>query len=128
MKLANSISESAGKVGKVISHESLSVLVRLIAPFAPHIAEEFWLQIGGKDSVHKGKWPVYDNDALIKQSYELVIQIKGKVRGRLEVATSTTKEELEQIAINSEVSKKWLDGVLPSKVIVVPGKLVNLVP
>ena len=106
----------------------MSVLTRLVAPFAPHIAEEFWHRLGGTESVHRQSWPELDAAALVQDTVEVVIQVKGKVRGKLQVPASAEKAELEQMALASDVAKKWLDGQPPRRVIVVPGKLVNLVP
>jgi leucyl-tRNA synthetase len=106
----------------------MSALVRLLAPFAPHLAEEFWQRLGGQDSVHIQPWPDHDPEALIVQSIEVVIQVKGKVRGSMSVAVDCSKDELERLALASDVAKRWLEGKPPRRVIVVPGKLVNLVP
>ena len=91
-------------------------------------AEEFWSRLGGSGSVHRQSWPVLDPTALVQDSVEVVIQVKGKVRGKLQVPASAGKEELERLALASDVAKKWLEGAAPRRVIVVPGKLVNLVP
>ena len=129
MKLSNAIS-SAGleALSTPVLQETLSGLIRLLAPFAPHLAEEFWCKLGGKGSVHRQSWPVVDQAALLQDSVEVVIQVKGKVRGKLKVPASASKDDLEKLALASEVAQKWLEGAAPRRVIVVPGKLVNLVP
>ena len=129
MKLSNSL-QAIGQtnVRPAVLAEAMSVLTRLVAPFAPHIAEEFWHRLGGTDSVHRQSWPELDAAALVQDTVEVVIQVKGKVRGKLQVPASAEKAELEQMALASDVAKKWLDGQPPRRVIVVPGKLVNLVP
>ena len=106
----------------------MSALVRLLAPFAPHLAEEFWQRLGGQDSVHRQLWPDHDPDALVMDSIEVVIQVIGKVRGSMSVAVDCSKEELERLALASDVAQRWLEGKPPRRVILVPGKLVNLVP
>ena len=78
--------------------------------------------------MHGQSWPSVDQAALVQESVELVIQVKGKVRGKLQVPANADKQELEQLALASEVAEKWLEGAPPRRVIVVPGKLVNLVP
>ena len=129
MKLSNAIS-SAGvdELSKPVLQEALSGLIRLLAPFAPHLAEEFWHRLGGTGSIHRQRWPELDPTALVQDMVEVVIQVRGKVRGKLQVPATADKQELEQLALASEVAKKWLEGAAPRRVIVVPGKLVNLVP
>ena len=78
--------------------------------------------------MHGQSWPSVDQAALVQESVELVIQVKGKVRGKLQVPANADKQALEQLALASEVAEKWLEGAPPRRVIVVPGKLVNLVP
>jgi leucyl-tRNA synthetase len=78
--------------------------------------------------VHCQVWPNVDAAALLRDTVELVIQVKGKVRGSLDVPADADKATLEQLALASEIAAKWLEGKVPSRVIVVPGKLVNLVP
>ena len=79
-------------------------------------------------SVHQQRWPQLDAFALARDTIPLVIQVKGKVRGHLEVPADADAATLERLALDSEVAAKWLDGQPPRRVIVVPGKLVNLVP
>ena len=102
--------------------------MRLLAPFAPHLAEEFWSHLDGQGSIHRQAWPVVDSDALVQDSIDLVIQIKGKVRGTLRVPADADKATLEALALSSDIAVKWLEGAAPRRVIVVPGKLLNLVP
>ena len=102
-------------------------LIKLLSPFAPHIADELWSRIGYTTSIHNETWPVYDSEALVSETYQLVIQIQGKLRGTLNVATGTSKEDLQKLALESEIAHKWLEGCVPKRIIVVPGKLVNIV-
>ena len=129
MKLTNAINAAdLGKLRAPLRVEALSTLLRLLAPFSPHLAEELWHQLGGTDSVHRQNWPVLDPEALVQDTVDVVIQVKGKVRGTIKVPSDADKSTLEQLALASEVAAKWLDGQPPRRVIVVPGKLVNLVP
>lgn len=128
MKLSNALSSGLAQASTGVRQEALSALVRLLAPFAPHLAEEFWQRLGGEDSVHLQPWPDHDPEALIMDSIEVVIQVKGKVRGSMSVAVDCSKDELERLALASDVAQRWLEGKPPRRVIVVPGKLVNLVP
>ena len=129
MKLTNAINAAdLGNLRAPLQVEALSTLIRLLAPFSPHLAEELWHQMGGTESVHRQSWPVLDPEALVQDTVDLVIQVKGKVRGTIKVPSDADKATLEQLALASEVASKWLEGQLPRRVIVVPGKLVNLVP
>ena len=136
MKLSNAMGSVLAESSDVFACEALRNLVILLAPFAPHLAEELWLKLGGRtsadalhsSSVHRQRWPQSDASALVRDTVPLVIQIKGKVRGSLDVPADADKATLEQLALTSEIAAKWLEGKAPSRVIVVPGKLVNLVP
>jgi leucyl-tRNA synthetase len=128
MKLSNAMGDHLEAAGVPVANEALASLLILLAPFAPHLAEELWQKLGGTGSVHRQRWPVADPAALIRDTIPLVIQIKGKVRGNLEVPADADKATLEKLALESEVALRWLEGKAPSRVIVVPGKLVNLVP
>ncbi len=136
MKLSNAMGSGLAESSDVFACEALRNLVILLAPFAPHLAEELWLKLGGRtsadalhsSSVHRQRWPQSDASALVRDTVPLVIQIKGKVRGSLDVPADADKATLEQLALTSEIAAKWLEGKAPSRVIVVPGKLVNLVP
>ena len=83
---------------------------------------------GGDGSIHQQSWPEVDAKALVLDSINLVIQIKGKVRGSINVPADADKATLEELALASDIAQKWLEGAAPRRVIVVPGKLVNLVP
>ena len=84
--------------------------------------------MGGTESVHLQTWPVLDTEALVQDIVDIVIQVKGKVRGTIKVPSDADKATLQKMALASEVAVRWLDGQEPRRVIVVPGKLVNLVP
>jgi leucyl-tRNA synthetase len=128
MKLSNAMGDHLEAAGDPVAAEALANLLILLAPFAPHLAEELWQKLGGSGSIHLQRWPVADPTALVRDTIPLVIQIKGKVRGNLEVPADADKATLEKLALESEVAVRWLEGKAPSRVIVVPGKLVNLVP
>ncbi|BEV36223.1 leucine--tRNA ligase [Synechococcus sp. M16CYN] len=128
MKFSNTIiAAGENALRPPVLQEALSGLIRLLAPFAPHLAEEFWSRLGGEGRVHHQSWPVVDPTALVRDSLTIVIQIKGKVRGTIQVPIDIDKETLEAMVLGSDVANKWLEGALPKRVITVPGKLVNLV-
>ncbi|MCP9824022.1 leucine--tRNA ligase [Synechococcus sp. EJ6-Ellesmere] len=128
MKLSNVMAAQLEAAGEPVASEALSALVILLAPFAPHLAEELWQRLGGDGSVHRQRWPMANPTALIQDTVPLVIQVKGKVRGQLEVPADADAATLERLALESDIARKWLEGQAPRRVIVVPGKLVNLVP
>jgi leucyl-tRNA synthetase len=129
MKLSNAMAEHLAGVSDAVAVEALRTLLLLLAPFAPHLAEELWSRLGGEGgSIHSQAWPVADAAALVRDTIPLVIQVKGKVRGNLEVPADADRATLEKLALESEIAARWLEGRSPSRVIVVPGKLVNLVP
>ena len=131
MKLANAMSSLLPEVRPTVAQEALRTLLLLLAPFAPHLAEELWqrlVEAGPFSSVHRQRWPLLDAEALARETIPLVIQVKGKVRGNLEVPADADAATLERLALESDVAAKWLEGQPPRRVIVVPGKLVNLVP
>ncbi len=136
MKLSNAMASHLEAARPPLACEALRVLLTLLAPFAPHLAEDLWLKLGGRSeaeplatsSIHRQPWPAVDASALVRDTVPLVIQVKGKVRGSLEVPADADRGTLEKLALESEIAAKWLEGKAPSRVIVVPGKLVNLVP
>lgn len=126
MKLSNALKDAKQQDSDVYA-EGIQALVLLLAPFAPHIAEELWQQLGFSESVHRQSWPTFEPDALVADEITLVIQIKGKTRGTITVPAGASKDELEQYARDSDIAQKHLAGKEIKKVIVVPGKLVNFV-
>jgi leucyl-tRNA synthetase len=118
---------SGGEPASPAFDEAVDVLIRLLAPFAPHISEELWAQRGGRYSVHQQPWPEYDLDLTVDESITLVVQVNGKVRDRIVVPAGIDDEEARQRALDSERVQRHLDGRTPKMVIVVPGRLVNIV-
>ncbi len=126
MKLSNAISDADCKNSPVY-REGIETLLKLLAPFSPHISEELWQSLGYKDSVHTQTWPDVDLDALVVDEITLVIQVNGKTRGTIQVPAKADKATLEELATASEVAQRYLENKEVKKVIVVPGKLVNFV-
>lgn len=118
--------QATPKAGLV--YESISALLRLLAPFVPHITEELWTSvIDAEQSVHKQPWPVYDEEALKVAEVEIVLQINGKNKGHIVVPSEATKADLEQIALADQKIKDLLGTMKVIKVVAVPGRLVNIV-
>ena len=107
--------------------EALRILLPLLSPFAPHIAEELWQRLGFEGQASTHPWPVHDESCLVENEIELVVQVNGKVRERLTVSKQATTEEIEQAARTSAKVLEATAGLSIVKVIVVPGKLVNIV-
>jgi leucyl-tRNA synthetase len=93
----------------------------------PHIAEEMWKRLGNKKSVFEIDWPRYDESALGQEKITLPVQINGKVRARIEVDSSASDDEIKRLALEDQIVNKWTQGKLPKNVIIVKGRLVNLV-
>lgn len=126
MKLSNALAEAEIPDSPVYA-EGIRTLVLLLAPFAPHMAEELWQALGGTDSVHRQAWPTYDPAALVADTVTIVVQVNGKLRGSFEAPADVTPQEQERLALQSEAAQRYLQGMTPKRVIVVPKKLVNLV-
>jgi len=126
MKLSNALTD-ADCITSPVYREGIETLVKLLAPFAPHLAAELWQQLGNPESVHLTSWPELDPSALVVDEITLVIQVNGKFRGKLQAPASADKAELERLALASEVALKHLEGKEIRKTIVVPQKLVNFV-
>ena len=109
-----------------LPYEYVEGFVQLLAPIAPHIGEELWQILGNEESLTYVPWPTYDEAALVEDEVEVVFQVNGKLRGKQNVARGLSKEELEQIAMNHEAVKEFIEGKTVRKVIAVPDKLVNL--
>ena len=115
------------KPDKEISKNAAKTLMLLIAPFAPHFSEELWETIGETYSVFNAAYPVCDESALVLDTIEMPLQINGKVRARFDVPSDATKEQIEEIIMSSDDLKSHFDGKTVRKVIIVPGRIANIV-
>ena len=112
---------------KKIWREVLEKTILLIAPFAPHVADELWAYLGNKTFTFEEEWPKYDEELTKDHTFNLVIQVNGKVRDMVSAQIGISKDDAEKLALESEKAKKFIDGKEVVKVIVVPNKLVNVV-
>ncbi|WP_273824675.1 leucine--tRNA ligase [Pseudomonas asplenii] len=112
---------------RALIQEGLETVALLLAPITPHISHELWKQLGQDGAIIDAGWPVLDESALVQDSLVLVIQVNGKLRGQIEMPASATREEIEAAARVNENVLRFIDGLTIRKVIVVPGKLVNIV-
>ena len=122
MILANAF-EKEGTIAK----ESYGIFLRLLSPFAPHIAEELWAGLGNTESIFLSTWPVADPALLVEDTVKIVVSVNGKVRDTFEISADANEDDLKAKAFASDKIAKFLDGQEPKRVIVVPGKLVNVV-
>jgi leucyl-tRNA synthetase len=128
MSLANAMQEARPLVaGSPEWEEAKDVYLRLLAPVAPHIAEELWAQNGKPYSIHQQSWPVADEAAAREDEITLVVQVNGKLRDRINVPAGISEADAQTRALASEAVAKALEGKQPKQVIVVKGKLVNIV-
>ena len=115
------------ELGECRKRAILEPLVALLAPFAPHIAEELWEQLGHTASVCDAPYPVCDESYLVEQSFEYPVMINGKLRFKQEDALTASPDEITADIVARPAAQKWLDGKAPKKVIVVKGKIINIV-
>jgi leucyl-tRNA synthetase len=129
MELCNEVSklDDSGGQNSAVIREAANAVVILISPIAPHISQQLWQELGNSDLVIDAAWPGVDESALIKTSIEIVVQVGGKVRAKLQVAADADKDSIEKMALADTNVQKFIDGKTIRKVIVVPGKLVNIV-
>ncbi len=127
MKLLNTIEKLHTAGAAAATREGFSILLRVLAPITPHLAEALWGRLALGGAVYDATWPTADEQALTRDQVELVLQVNGKLRGNLEVEATASREEIEALARTHPNVLKHLEGLTVRKVVVVPGRLVNLV-
>jgi leucyl-tRNA synthetase len=129
MELSNEImaAREDGLAGTPAFKEAVESLLLLMAPSTPHIAEEVWSRLGKPYSIHNQAWPAYDPELAKEEEITLVVQVNGKVRDRITIPAGFSDEQAREAAMASETVKRFLGDKTPRKVIVVPGRLVNIV-
>ena len=129
MEMTNGLYQAreAGPVDRDAWQEAIRSLILMMAPIAPHIAEELWSRTGGVYSVHQQAWPEWDAELLREDEVTLVVQINGKLRDRIQVPAGISEAQAKELALASEAVRKHMTGTEPKRVIYVPGKLVNIV-
>ena len=128
MELCNDVSRHSGESAEdaAVIDEALTTAVSLLNPIVPHISETLFDQLTGGD-ILEALWPKLDEGALARDEIDIVVQVNGKVRAKISVAADASKEAIEQTALTHDNVQRFTDGVTVRKVIVVPGKLVNVV-
>jgi leucyl-tRNA synthetase len=129
MELMNTLSRFAddSEQGRAVMQEALDAVVLMLSPIVPHITHSLWHSLGHEQAVVDCSWPAVDETALVQASVALVVQVNGKVRGRIDVAPDAPQDVIEAAVIDEENVQKYIAGKTVRKMIVVPGKLVNVV-
>jgi len=119
------ISADSSDSAKIVFRDAMVNVVLLLSPFAPHIAEELWIELGHDAGIMNADWPVVNEEALKRDEIEMVVQVNGKVRDKIKIAAAP-QDEIEAAALAAEKVQQWLEGRTVRKVIIVPGRLVNI--
>ena len=129
MELLNDVAKLNDRQPQSIAvrHEALTSAVLLLSPIAPHICHRLWHDLGNTDAVANAPWPALDEAALVRSSIEMVVQVNGKVRGKIQVSADASKDAVEKMALEDANVLRFTEGVSIRKIIVVPGRLVNIV-
>ncbi|AOV17553.1 leucine--tRNA ligase [Acidihalobacter aeolianus] len=128
MKILNTLGRLGDAAGAAaLRREGLSILLRLLSPVAPHIAHHLWRELGYGEDIVDAPWPVVDEAALARDTVELAVQVNGKLRGQIAVPADADKAAIEAVALAEPNAVRFIDGMTVRKIIVVPGRLVNVV-
>ena len=129
MELCNELGklDSQDPQDQAVMAEALRAVVLMLCPIVPHASHYLWPQLGGEGDVMNAAWPIVDESALTRDSIDIVVQVNGKVRAKMSAPADADKDAMELLALDQDNVKRFLDGVTVRKVIVVPGKLVNIV-
>ncbi len=112
---------------KINNRDTLTVFIKMLSVFTPHLAEEIWSLLGNKDSIFNSAWPTYDETKTITTTYELIVQVNGKVRGKVKVPRDLSKNQMEEAALNIDNVKRYIKDNKITNIIIVPNRLVNIV-
>ena len=127
MELRNAMEKGLGISSPAVAREAAETMVRLLSPFAPHMAEELWEKLGHSEILAAYRWPSYDAGLLQQKEVMIVVQVNGKVRSRLTVPVDLPQEEIKSRVLADPAVKKWIDGAVPKEWVIIPNKLVNVV-
>jgi len=120
------VSPASPESPRAVFRHAVETIVVLLSPFAPHVAEELWVELGHEPSVVQAGWPRVDPEALVRDEIEMVLQINGKVRDRMTVPADLDVKAVEALAMESDAIRRHTEGKTIRKVIVVPGRLINI--
>jgi len=129
MELMNALGrfDDTSAQGRAVMQEALETIVLMLAPITPHICHVLWRELGHTEAVIDARWPDHDPDALAQRTVEIVVQVNGKLRGRVSVAADASREVIEQAALADANVRRFVEGHAVRKIVIVPGKLVNVV-
>ncbi|MEE8409382.1 MAG: class I tRNA ligase family protein, partial [Myxococcota bacterium] len=131
MELVNTLHEhklhTGGDIAPGVAREAMLVLAQMVAPFAPHLAEEIWSTCGGVGLVAHSRWPEADPKALSRDTLRIIVQVNGKLRGQLDMAADASEDTIAESARADENVARYLEGKTLRKQIFVPGRLINFV-
>jgi leucyl-tRNA synthetase len=129
MELMNTLAKftDTSPQGRAIVRETLELIVQMLSPIVPHATHALWVALGHQDSLMDRPWPQPDPAALVQDSVQIVVQVNGKLRSHVTVAASADDEQIRAAALADAATQRWMEGKPPKKVIVVKGKLVNVV-
>ena len=127
MELLNVLHTLESELSGSALREILEKMVLIVSPFVPYVAQEMWEELGGVNPVLQEPWPCYDPELAREEEAEIVVQVNGKLRGRIYAAFGTPREDLQRSALADEKIRGYLEGKQTVKIIVVPDKLVNIV-
>ena len=129
MELLNAVTrfEDATAQGRALVHESLEAVVLLLSPIVPHTCHALWLALGNEGAIVDAPWPQVDKSALVQDAVEIVVQVNGKLRGRIQVSTAADRQSIEEAALADENVRRHIGNSTVRKIILVPGRLVNVV-
>jgi len=125
--LKQSIEKHVDESMQAVYVEATQILLRLLAPIVPHITHALWQSLGHTSDILDAEWPVPDEGAMVKENVDLVVQVNGKLRGKISVTCAANKDEIEKHALQDENVQRHIEGKELKKVIVVPGRLINIV-
>jgi len=124
MKIFNTLADTQSAA---LRTETIDILIRTLNPITPHICHALWIALGHGDAIHDAPWPHYDADALSQDSIEMVIQVNGKVRGKIQLPADAKQSTIETMALANVNVQRFINGARMRKIIVVPKKLINIV-
>ena len=129
MELTNALVkfDDNSDAGKAVSNEGWEAIIKMLSPIAPHITQELWYQLGHEELLVDVSWPQVDENALVRDEIQLMVQVNGKLRGKIDVSADADKETIESTALADENVLRFTEGFQIRKIIVVPGRLVNIV-
>ncbi|MFA6269844.1 MAG: class I tRNA ligase family protein [Candidatus Paceibacterota bacterium] len=127
MILLNELEKEVASNQQLVAKENFETFLKLLAPFAPHMTEEIWSNLGHDSSIHLEEWPIFDSSKIKETNTVIVVQINGKIRSQFEAEVGISENEAKTKALSLPETQKWLEGKEPKKIIFIPNKIINFV-